>query len=119
MNDIEIANTIDSLTNAIWSLVEFSNMVTKNHQAQREPKPMWSFKDQMHKIMEEIREYNFAVTVNQGEDKEHTREKQIEEGFDLLFATLTSYTIQNLTREEVHDEVTIIVKKFNDRGWLD
>ncbi|MCH7865277.1 MAG: hypothetical protein IIC56_08705 [Proteobacteria bacterium] len=119
MNDTEIANTIDSLTNAIWGLIEFSNLVTKNHQAQREPKPMWNFKDQMRKIIEEIREYSFAVTVKQGDEAEHTRAKQIEEGFDVLFATLTSYTIQNITRDEVHDEVVTIVTKFNERGWLD
>ena len=119
MNDIEIANTIDSLTNAIWALIQFSNMVTKNHQKQREPKEMWNFKDQMHKIVEEFREYSFAVTSKQGDPKEHTREKQIEEGFDVLFATLTSYTIQNITREEIHNEVVTIMNKFNDRGWLD
>lgn len=119
MNDIEIANTIDTLTNAIWALVQFSNLVTKNHQGQREGKPMWSFKDQMHKIIEEIREYNFAVTSKQGPDEEHTRQKQIEEGFDVLFATLTSYTIQNITRDEVHQEIVTIVNKFNERGWLD
>ena len=119
MNDIEIANTIDTLTKAIWSLIEFSNMVTKNHQAQREPKPMWIFKDQMRKILEEIREYNFAVTVNQGDIAEHTREKQIEEGFDVLFATLTTYSIQKVTYDEVHQEVVTIMNKFNERGWLD
>jgi len=119
MNDTEIANTIDTLTNAIWSLIKFSNLVTKNHQAQREPKEMWSFKDQMRKVIEEIREYNFAVTVKQGDEKEHTREKQIEEGFDVLFATLTSYTIQNVTYDDVHKEVVTIMNKFNERGWLD
>jgi len=119
MNDIEIANTIDTLTNAIWALVNFSNLVTKNHQAQREPKPMWSFKDQLRKVLEEIREYNFAVTSKQGDEKEHTREKQVEEGFDVLFATLTSYTILDLTRDELHQQIVTIVNKFNERKWLD
>lgn len=118
MNDTEITKTVDDLTNAIWSLIEFSNIVTKNAQAQREPK-VWTFKDQMHKILEEIREYNFAVTSNQGDPKEHTRVKQIEEGLDVLLATITSYNVQKITREEVHEGITAIMNKFNERGWLE
>ena len=119
MDDLAITNYIDTLSNAIWGLVNFSNMVTKNHQKLREPQPMWSFKDQLRKVLEEIREYNNAVTGTQGNPEEFTRAHQIEEGFDVLMATLTSYTILNLTKEEIHQEVTTIVKKFNERNWLD
>ncbi len=119
MDELAITNYIDTLSNAIWGLVEFSNMVTRNHQKLREPQPMWDFKDQVRKILEEIREYTFAVSGEQGEPTEHTRPRQIEEGFDVLMATLTSYTILNLTKEEIHQEVTTIVKKFHERNWLD
>ena len=119
MDEVAITNYIDTLSNAIFALVQFSNMVTRNHQALREPQPMWNFKDQMRKILEEVREYSHAVTETQGNPEEHTRAHQIEEGFDVMMATLTSYTILNLTKEEIHQEVTTIVKKFNERKWLD
>jgi len=118
MEENELQGQIEVVTFSVSNLKRFSKVITDNAQKQREPKPMWTFKDQMHKILEEIREYNFAVTGKQGESKEHTRERKIQEGLDLMFTVLTSFDVLEITEEEIIRETETTVRKFNERGWL-
>lgn len=111
-------NIIDALTNSIWTGIEFAQMVAVKRN-QQPNMPPYTFPNQVKKILEEIREYNFAVTEKQGDPKEHTREHQVEEGLDLHFATLSSYDVLKITKEEVKAQVTTCILKFQDKGWLD
>lgn len=117
MNQVDLDNTINTISNSLWSLIEFSNTVTVNHQAK--DKIELVFKDAIRKILEEVREYSFAVTEKQGEPEQHTRPRCVEEGFDVLFAGLMSHSLLNTTKQEVHDAVEVIVTNFNVKGWLD
>ena len=118
MEENELQGQIEAVSLSLANLKRFSKVITDNAQKQREPKPMWTFKDQMHNILEEIREYNFAVTSIQGESKEHTRERRIQVGLDLMFSVLTSFDVLEITDEEIARETETTVRKFNERGWL-
>lgn len=111
-------NIIDALTNSILTGIEFAQIVAIKRN-QQPNMPEYNFNNQTKKILEEVREYVFAVASRQGEEKEHTREKQVEEGLDLYFATLSSYDTLKITREEIREAVTTCIVKFQDKGWLD
>lgn len=118
MNDIEIANTIDTLTNSLWTGIEFAQLVADGRNKQPDM-PEYNFRSQLGKILEEIREYAFAVQSKQGDPAEHTRERQVEEGLDVYFATLSTYDVLKMTKDEVKKAVTACIVKFQAKGWLD
>jgi len=109
---------IDGLTNSIWGGIEFAKLIAikRNQQSNM---PEYNFRNQLGKILEEIREYAFAVQSKQGDEAEHTRKKQIEEAMDVYFATLSSYDVLKITKDEVKESVTSCIIKFQDKGWLD
>ena len=109
---------IDELTNSLWVGIEFAALVAEKRNAQPDM-PKYNFRNQLGKILEEIREYAFAVQSKQGEPAEHTREHQVEEALDVHFATLSSYDVINITKDEVKKAVTDCIIKFQDKDWLD
>jgi len=111
-------NIIDALTNSLWTSIEFAAMIAEKRNAQ-ENIPPYTFRNQLVKMLEEIREYAFAVESKQGEPAEHTREHQVEEGLDVHFALLSSYDSINITKDEVRKAVTDCIVKFQAKGWLD
>lgn len=112
MNDEDMRYYSESVTDAIVTLLKFSNMVTRNHQLQREPKPLWSLKDQINKVVEESEE---ILQANEHE----TRDRVVHENLDLIMASTTTMTINKITEEEVKKEVNVVLEKFLARGWLD
>ena len=111
-------NLIDALTNSIWTGIEFAAMVAEKRNGQ-EGIPEYTFRNQLGKMLEEIREYNFAVQSKQGAPEEHTRDRCVNEGLDVHFATLSSYDVLKFSKDEVRQEVTNIIIKFQEKGWLD
>lgn len=109
---------IDDLTNSLWVGIEFAALVAEKRNAQPNI-PLYTFRTQLGKMLEEIREYAFAVQSKQGEPEEHTREHQIEESLDVHFATLSSYDVLKITKDEVKQAVTDCIIKFQAKGWLD
>jgi len=111
-------NIIEALTNSLWTGIEFAQMIAEARNAQPNIPP-YTFRNQLGKMIEEIREYGFAVQSKQGDVEEHTREHQIEEGLDVHFATLSSYDVLKITKEEVKAAVTACIVKFQAKDWLD
>lgn len=111
-------NIIEALTNSLWTSIEFAQMIAVKRNEQPDTPP-YTFRNQLGKMIEEIREYGFAVQSKQGDAEEHTREHQIEEGLDVHFATLSSYDVLKITKDEVKQAVTACIIKFQGKGWLD
>lgn len=118
MNEQDRTAKAKELSDLINPLLIFTDGVNETIAASGKIAPILSYKDAMRKLLEEIREYNFAVVSKQGDPKEHTREHQIEESVDTLMALLTSLNVLGVTPEELNTQVKAVLDKFDARNWL-
>ena len=113
----EFSNYTDywrELTETICKLVQLTRPITVQHQNQRAQNgkdSTWPLIDQLKKVPEECLEIMQA-------DARNDQENFNEENLDLLFATLTTLHISNLTDNQIKFAVGLCLAKFHKRGWL-